>query len=98
MVMVPCFTPEGHFIGHDPRVCGEHRTVGNHRAWCLDCQEWCYPSSPCLRCSPEVVAMETDAPPPSDPAAMVRAIRDILDADLPDDVAVLRAIERVMDG
>jgi len=22
----------------------EHRTVGPHRAWCLDENEWCYPS------------------------------------------------------
>ena len=21
----------------------EHRTVGPHRAWCLNCHEWCYP-------------------------------------------------------
>ena len=28
---------------------GEHRTVGPHRAWCLDCGEWCYPSMICER-------------------------------------------------
>lgn len=28
---------------------GQHRTVGPHRAWCLDCGEWCYPA-PELRC------------------------------------------------
>ncbi len=22
--------------------CGEHRTVGDHRAWCFECTEWCY--------------------------------------------------------
>lgn len=29
-----------------------HRTVGTHRAWCLRCQEWCYPdpSMHCLCC------------------------------------------------
>lgn len=32
-----------HFAGWDPRECGEHRTVGAHRAWCFDCAEWCYP-------------------------------------------------------
>jgi hypothetical protein len=32
------------FTGHEPRECGEHRTVGPHRAWCFDCSEWCYPS------------------------------------------------------
>jgi hypothetical protein len=31
------------FEGHEPRNCGEHRTVGPHRAWCYDCSEWCYP-------------------------------------------------------
>jgi hypothetical protein len=31
------------FFGHDGRECGEHRTVGSHRAWCFDCSEWCYP-------------------------------------------------------
>lgn len=40
----------GHFLGFEPRECGEHRTVGTHRAWCYDCGEWCYPSSPCVRC------------------------------------------------
>lgn len=39
-----------YFEGHTPRECGEHRTVGEHRAWCYDCSEWCYPSSPCARC------------------------------------------------
>jgi len=43
------------FEGHDPRECGEHRTVGPHRAWCYDCGEWCYPNSPCVRC--EVAAL-----------------------------------------
>ena len=38
------------FEGHQPRECGEHRTVGPHRAWCHDCQEWCYPDGPCVRC------------------------------------------------
>lgn len=32
------------FEGHLPRLCGEHRTVGPHRAWCFDCHEWCYPA------------------------------------------------------
>lgn len=38
------------FVGHEGRECGEHRTVGSHRAWCYDCQEWCYPAAPCNRC------------------------------------------------
>lgn len=33
------------FGGHFPRECGEHRTVGPHRAWCHDCGEWCYPDA-----------------------------------------------------
>lgn len=32
------------FEGHSDRECGEHRTVGSHRAWCFDCHEWCYPN------------------------------------------------------
>jgi hypothetical protein len=40
------------FEGHTPRECGEHRTVGPHRAWCYDCGEWCYPDPEmaCARC------------------------------------------------
>lgn len=38
------------FEGHDDRECGEHRTVGSHRAWCYDCHEWCYPLAPCKGC------------------------------------------------
>ena len=38
------------FFGHEPRECGEHRAVGEHRAWCFDCSEWCYPRVPCIRC------------------------------------------------
>lgn len=30
------------FVGWSPRECGEHRTVGDYRAWCYDCTEWCY--------------------------------------------------------
>lgn len=41
---------EPNFEGHEHRECGEHRTVGPHRAWCYDCEEWCYPSWPCVRC------------------------------------------------
>lgn len=41
---------EPNFEGHDSRYCGEHRTVGPHRAWCYDCSEWCYPHEGCARC------------------------------------------------
>lgn len=37
-----CTDPEGNFHGHGG-PCGEHRTVGKHRAWCYQCSEWCYP-------------------------------------------------------
>ncbi len=50
---------EGRFLGHEPRECGEHRTVGPHRAWCFDCSEWCYPSTPCVRC--EIVDLRAAA-------------------------------------
>jgi hypothetical protein len=41
---------EANFEGHAQSECGEHRTVGPHRAWCFACSEWCYPSSPCKGC------------------------------------------------
>ena len=31
------------FEGWTGRECGEHRTVGPHRAWCYQCTMWCYP-------------------------------------------------------
>jgi hypothetical protein len=30
------------FVGWLGRDCGEHRTVGDYRAWCHACSEWCY--------------------------------------------------------
>lgn len=51
----PIFEPmSGHFYGFEPRECGEHRTVGSHRAWCFACGEWCYPKIPCQGCEPEL--------------------------------------------
>ena len=41
---------DGHFLGHAGSECGEHRTVGAHRAWCFQCSEWCYPEVPCKGC------------------------------------------------
>ena len=38
------------FEGHAKRECGDHRTVGPHRAWCFDCHEWCYPEGACRGC------------------------------------------------
>jgi len=38
------------FMGFSLADCGEHRTVGAHRAWCYQDTEWCYPSSPCRGC------------------------------------------------
>ncbi|HUY46063.1 MAG TPA: hypothetical protein VMV92_10100 [Streptosporangiaceae bacterium] len=45
-------TSEPLWTGWMPRECGEHRTVGPHRAWCFDCSEWCYPEPEmaCARC------------------------------------------------
>jgi hypothetical protein len=40
----------GNFQGRQPRSCGEHRTVGPHRAWCFGDREWCYPDEPCRGC------------------------------------------------
>lgn len=44
----------------------EHRTVGDYRAWCYDCGEWCYPSAPCgePKCCGES-RWTADAPDPS---------------------------------
>lgn len=46
----PHLDTEGSFYGFQSRDCGEHRTVGAHRAWCFDCSEWCLPDQPCRRC------------------------------------------------
>jgi hypothetical protein len=48
--MTAIFDESGNFQGHEPRTCGEHRTVGPHRAWCFRCTEWCYPDDGCIRC------------------------------------------------
>lgn len=50
--MTAQFDTEDRFQGHEPRDCGEHRTVGSHRAWCYDCTEWYYPSKDmgCMGC------------------------------------------------
>ena len=50
------------FEGHNNRECGEHRTVGSHRAWCHDCTEWCYPEIPCRGCKiPQLELALTEA-------------------------------------
>ena len=48
---------EPNFDGHQPRECGEHRTVGSHRAWCYACTEWCYPriAAACRGCQMPVI-------------------------------------------
>jgi hypothetical protein len=28
----------------------QHLTVGDHRAWCHTCREWCYPRIACTHC------------------------------------------------
>ena len=48
------------FHGHDERECGDHRTVGPHRAWCFDCSEWCYPMAACKGC--ELPMLRAQAP------------------------------------
>jgi hypothetical protein len=53
------------FVGYDMRDCGEHRTVGAHRAWCYDCSEWCYPgedgSDACRGCALQILAARPSA-------------------------------------
>lgn len=43
-------TRRANFDGFTGRGCGDHRTVGPHRAWCFDCGEWCSPDMPCEGC------------------------------------------------
>ncbi len=50
----PTGQPAPNFEGRTGRTCGEHRTVGPHRAWCFDCSEWCYPDEPCHGCDPRI--------------------------------------------
>lgn len=57
----PDVNDEPNFEGHAHRTCGEHRTVGPHRAWCFDHREWCYPDEPCAGC----VAPTPNLPPES---------------------------------
>ena len=56
---------EAAFEGHPQRECGEHRTVGPHRAWCFADSEWCYPDALCRGCrlghTPPAEAIEADA-------------------------------------
>lgn len=70
MIAEPIYTPhpddgEPCFQGWTGSDC-EHRTVGEHRAWCYDCTEWCYPvgDAACARCREAVtrsmVAGETE--------------------------------------
>jgi hypothetical protein len=50
------------FEGHEPRECGEHRTLGSHRAWCFDCHEYCYPriAAACNGCRNPVIEQLMD--------------------------------------
>jgi hypothetical protein len=50
------------FEGHEPRECGEHRTLGSHRAWCFDCHEYCYPriAAACNGCRNPVIEQLLD--------------------------------------
>lgn len=50
----------GNFEGFTGRECGDHRTVGDYRAWCHDCTEWCYPNIPCLGCERPQLLAEVD--------------------------------------
>lgn len=57
----PVTDPAPNFEGHPARECGEHRTVGAHRAWCHGCQEWCYPAGPCKGCELPALRAEVAA-------------------------------------
>lgn len=49
------------FEGHADSECGEHRTVGPHRAWCYNDTEWCYPHAPCRGCELPILRAVADA-------------------------------------
>jgi len=85
----PESTAEPNFEGHSGRECGEHRTVGPHRAWCHDCSEWCYPSLPCPQCAPRLVP----TPDPTTPLAqrLVQQASIALVPHTPGDDVLLRA-------
>lgn len=64
----PVFDASGNFQGFEDRECGDHRTVGEHRAWCHEDTTWCYPNSPCPRCElpqlrAEVKSLQGDGSP-----------------------------------
>lgn len=53
------------FIGYTGRECGEHRTVGEHRAWCFGCTEYCYPgglagAGPCKGCELPMLRLQVE--------------------------------------
>ena len=69
----------GNFEGHSPRECGEHRTLGVHRAWCFDCSEYCYPSTPCVRCERAMIILKLDDTATDlDPSGFVGWLRDLM--------------------
>ncbi len=57
---------------------GEHRSTGE-RAWCFECQEWCYPELPCQCCARTT------------PEALRRWVQDLLEETGSDDMLVSRA-------
>lgn len=77
------------FEGHPGRTCGEHRTVGPHRAWCFDCSEWCYPGQPCVRC---------DLPPTREQVwNVISRVRDAAPR-LPNDASTDAIIDALVDA
>lgn len=65
----PC--PPERFEGHDGRECGEHRTTGP-RAWCSNCQEWCYPGILCRGCELPLLRQRAEQA-----EAAVQRVRDL---------------------
>lgn len=52
-------TPEHLWEGVDGAV-SEHRTVGEHRAWCFTCSEWCYSQADHCPCCMEHIGITLD--------------------------------------
>lgn len=57
--MTAIFDVTGKFVGHEPNLGCLHRPLTQFRSWCQDCNEWCYPETPCKLCQR---ALDADVP------------------------------------
>jgi hypothetical protein len=80
--MTALFDAEGNFEGFEPRACGEHRTVGPHRAWCFTDRCWCYPDDLCPGCQRHLTDEE-----------LIALLIQVRDGELTVDEAVRKILE-----